>query len=67
MVVPFQQQGLPKQALVSFNVAAIENGFILTKVYVINESDTVRYQVQRTFYVATLNDALKSLQDDVSA
>ena len=57
--------GQALQTLVSFNAAAIENGFILTKTYVIQESGRTM-QTQRSHFYPTLGDVVKSLQDDVA-
>jgi hypothetical protein len=60
-------QGTITQTLVAFNSAAIENGFILTKTYIIQEGNgRPPVQTQRSTFYPTLGDVVKSLSDDVA-
>jgi len=59
-------QGMATQTLVSFNSAAIENGFIFTKTYIVQESGRPPMQVQRSTYFPTLKEVVKDLETDVS-
>lgn len=59
-------QGMATQTLVSFNAGAIENGFILTKTYVVQEAGRPPMQVQRTTFYPTLKEVVENLGSDVA-
>jgi len=59
-------QGVATQTLLGFNAQAIENGFIVSKNYYVQESGRPPAQLQRTLYFPTLKEVVENLSSDVS-
>jgi hypothetical protein len=50
--------------LLGFNAQAIENGFIVSKNYFVQESGRPPAQLQRTLYFPTLKEVVENLSSD---
>jgi hypothetical protein len=57
--------GTVRQALGAFDCRSVDNGVILTKVFLIEEAGRPPYQVQKAFVYPTMKEAIDVLMSDV--
>lgn len=62
LVVP---PGTVSSTLGAFDCRSVDNGVILTKVFVIVEAGRPPYQVQKAFVYPSMKEAIDALMDDV--
>lgn len=58
--------GTTSATLGAFDCRSVDNGVILTKVFIVIEAGKPPYQVQKAFVYSTMKEAIDVLMSDVS-